>query len=230
MDSQYNLQLPKEQAVFCERVAIWKLIMAETARLAIGDQARLTGTKVNTIRFYEEGGLLPQAERTSSGRRIYRDEDTSDWRSYASAGTWGFRWLPSANFSLLRTMPPSPARRLVDCPRPLGRNRRKDRGSLGTTEGARTSDRVLQQRHRRRLQDYRNARAAFPWIGCHSWSLRLALSVSSWTLVRDRTAVAVVFDEDPRCPLSGRSLPCRNDAFGEVSGLSVFQCASHYSR
>ena len=50
--------------------------MAETAHLAIGDLARLTGTKVNTIRFYEEGGLLPQAERTASGRRVYRDADT----------------------------------------------------------------------------------------------------------------------------------------------------------
>ena len=50
--------------------------MTEVAHLAIGDLARLTGTKVNTIRFYEDGGLLPQAERTASGRRIYRDEDT----------------------------------------------------------------------------------------------------------------------------------------------------------
>ena len=50
--------------------------MAEAANLSIGDLARLTGTKVNTIRLYEEGGLLPQAERTSSGRRIYRDADT----------------------------------------------------------------------------------------------------------------------------------------------------------
>ena len=50
--------------------------MAEAAHLAIGDLARLTGTKVNTIRFYEEGGLLPQAERSASGRRIYRDADT----------------------------------------------------------------------------------------------------------------------------------------------------------
>lgn len=50
--------------------------MAEAARLAIGDLARLTGTKVNTIRFYEEAGLLPLAERSSSGRRIYRDADT----------------------------------------------------------------------------------------------------------------------------------------------------------
>ncbi len=50
--------------------------MAEAAYLAIGDLARLTGTKVNTIRFYEEGGLLPKAERTASGRRIYRDSDS----------------------------------------------------------------------------------------------------------------------------------------------------------
>lgn len=50
--------------------------MAEAAYLAIGDLARLTGTKVNTIRFYEDGGLLPKAARTASGRRIYRDSDT----------------------------------------------------------------------------------------------------------------------------------------------------------
>ena len=50
--------------------------MAKAAHLAIGDLARLTGTKVNTIRFYEEDGLMPQAERTASGRRIYRDQDT----------------------------------------------------------------------------------------------------------------------------------------------------------
>ncbi len=50
--------------------------MAEAAHLAIGDLARLTGTKVNTIRFYEEGGLLPRAERTAAGRRVYRDADT----------------------------------------------------------------------------------------------------------------------------------------------------------
>ena len=53
-----------------------ELVMADAAHLAIGDLARLTGTKVNTIRFYEEGGLLPQAERSASGRRIYRDADT----------------------------------------------------------------------------------------------------------------------------------------------------------
>lgn len=49
--------------------------MAETANLAIGDLARMTGTKVNTIRFYENGGLLPKPERTAAGRRIYRASD-----------------------------------------------------------------------------------------------------------------------------------------------------------
>lgn len=43
--------------------------------LMIGDLARRTGTKVNTIRFYEEAGLLPKAARTASGRRTYGEDD-----------------------------------------------------------------------------------------------------------------------------------------------------------
>tara|TARA_R110002167_G_scaffold161018_3_gene357158 strand:+ start:547 stop:975 length:429 start_codon:yes stop_codon:yes gene_type:complete len=46
-------------------------MMSEPTRLAIGDLARQTGTKVNTIRFYENIGLLPCPMRTASGRRIY---------------------------------------------------------------------------------------------------------------------------------------------------------------
>lgn len=48
--------------------------MSDT-RFAIGDLARMTGTKVTTIRFYEAAGLLPQPERSASGRRTYRDVD-----------------------------------------------------------------------------------------------------------------------------------------------------------
>lgn len=43
--------------------------------LMIGDLARRTGTKVNTIRFYEETGLLPAAARTAAGRRTYGESD-----------------------------------------------------------------------------------------------------------------------------------------------------------
>ena len=64
--------------------------MAEAAHLAIGDLARLTGTKVNTIRFYEEGGLLPQAERTASGRRIYREADVQRLAFVRESRSLGF--------------------------------------------------------------------------------------------------------------------------------------------
>lgn len=39
--------------------------------LMIGDLAKRTGTKVNTIRFYEDIGLMPEAARTSGNRRTY---------------------------------------------------------------------------------------------------------------------------------------------------------------
>lgn len=43
--------------------------------LMIGDLAKRTGTKVNTVRFYEQIGLLPEAPRTSAGRRTYSETD-----------------------------------------------------------------------------------------------------------------------------------------------------------
>ena len=46
-----------------------------TKRLMIGDLARRTGTKINTIRFYEDIGLMPRAARTDSGRRTYAEAD-----------------------------------------------------------------------------------------------------------------------------------------------------------
>jgi DNA-binding transcriptional MerR regulator len=41
---------------------------------AIGDLARETGSKVQTIRYYEEIGLLPPAVRTAGNQRRYKDE------------------------------------------------------------------------------------------------------------------------------------------------------------
>ena len=43
--------------------------------LMIGDVAAATGTKVNTVRFYEDIGLMPTAARTASGRRTYGHQD-----------------------------------------------------------------------------------------------------------------------------------------------------------
>jgi DNA-binding transcriptional MerR regulator len=45
--------------------------MVENRMLAIGDLARETGTKVQTIRWYEEVGVLPPAIRTAGNQRRY---------------------------------------------------------------------------------------------------------------------------------------------------------------
>ncbi len=38
---------------------------------AIGDLARQTGTKVETIRWYERDGIMPAPVRTAGGHRVY---------------------------------------------------------------------------------------------------------------------------------------------------------------
>ncbi|MEJ1979000.1 MAG: helix-turn-helix domain-containing protein [Acetobacteraceae bacterium] len=43
-------------------------------RLAIGDLAKRTGTKVETIRYYERIGLLPKPARTEGNYRSYDNE------------------------------------------------------------------------------------------------------------------------------------------------------------
>lgn len=43
--------------------------------LTIGSLARKTGTKVQTIRYYEQIGLMPEPGRTEGGQRRYGDDD-----------------------------------------------------------------------------------------------------------------------------------------------------------
>ncbi len=49
-------------------------------KLRIGELAELTGTTPRTIRYYEEIGLLPGAEREQGKHRLYaeRDVDTGE--------------------------------------------------------------------------------------------------------------------------------------------------------
>lgn len=42
--------------------------------MKIGDLARLTDTRVETIRYYEAEGLLPAPARTKGNYRLYEDE------------------------------------------------------------------------------------------------------------------------------------------------------------
>ena len=43
--------------------------------MKIGELARATGLNTRTIRFYEQEGLLPAPQRTSSGYRLYGPQD-----------------------------------------------------------------------------------------------------------------------------------------------------------
>ncbi|NBW75834.1 MAG: MerR family transcriptional regulator [Sphingomonadaceae bacterium] len=52
-----------------------RLSVAGQANLGIGELGRATGTKVTTIRFYEQQGLLREPRRSAAGRRQYGNAD-----------------------------------------------------------------------------------------------------------------------------------------------------------
>jgi MerR family transcriptional regulator, mercuric resistance operon regulatory protein len=45
--------------------------MADGGRMAIGALSKRTGTNIETIRYYERGGLLPAPPRSAGGYRLY---------------------------------------------------------------------------------------------------------------------------------------------------------------
>jgi DNA-binding transcriptional MerR regulator len=51
--------------------------VTDTELLKIGDFARLAGTNLRTLRYYEELGLLEAAERSQGGFRYYRRTDVN---------------------------------------------------------------------------------------------------------------------------------------------------------
>ena len=61
-----------------------------TKPLMIGDLAAATKTKVTTIRFYEDIGLMRPAARTQSGRRTYGPADLRRLRFIRHARNLGF--------------------------------------------------------------------------------------------------------------------------------------------
>ncbi len=44
----------------------------KTQRLTIGNLSKLTGCNIETIRYYERAGLLPEPPRSAGGHRSYR--------------------------------------------------------------------------------------------------------------------------------------------------------------
>ncbi|MBZ9934870.1 helix-turn-helix domain-containing protein [Mesorhizobium sp. BR1-1-16] len=58
--------------------------------ISIGAVAKATGVKVPTIRYYEDVGLLPVADRTESNRRSYDAASVSRLRFIRHARDLGF--------------------------------------------------------------------------------------------------------------------------------------------
>jgi MerR family transcriptional regulator, copper efflux regulator len=58
--------------------------------MRIGELAKATAVNVQTLRFYEREGLLPEPSRTSSGYREYRERDVARVRFIRSCQQIGF--------------------------------------------------------------------------------------------------------------------------------------------
>ena len=62
----------------------------EATQMKIGDLANRGGVSVQTVRFYERSGLLPEPARTSSGYREYDRHDVHRLRFIHRAKELGF--------------------------------------------------------------------------------------------------------------------------------------------
>jgi DNA-binding transcriptional MerR regulator len=54
-----------------------------TATYSVGEVSARTGFSVDTLRYYERLGLIEPVERSTGGRRRYRDEDVG-WLDFVS--------------------------------------------------------------------------------------------------------------------------------------------------
>ncbi|MEW6280041.1 MAG: MerR family transcriptional regulator [Candidatus Eremiobacterota bacterium] len=70
--------------------------------LNIGELARRAGVRVDTVRYYERSGLLPEAPRTGSGYRLYDEEAVSLLRFIRNAKQLGFTLTEVAELLELR--------------------------------------------------------------------------------------------------------------------------------
>lgn len=70
--------------------------------MTTGVLARRAGVNVETIRFYERRGLLPEPPRRDSGYRVYSDDDLRRVRFLRRAAELGFTLAEAADLLALR--------------------------------------------------------------------------------------------------------------------------------
>jgi Hg(II)-responsive transcriptional regulator len=75
------------------------------APMTVSELARKAGVHLETVRYYEREGLLPEPERTSGGHRIYREQDAARLRFIQHAKDVGFTLKEVQELLRLREAP-----------------------------------------------------------------------------------------------------------------------------
>ncbi len=65
--------------------------MVDMSQLTVSKLADRAGTSADTVRYYERIGLLPEAERSASGYRLYGDEAVDRLQFIKRAQRFGLR-------------------------------------------------------------------------------------------------------------------------------------------
>lgn len=79
--------------------------MADSPSLTIGQLAERTGASVDTIRYYERRGLLPEPPRRDSGYREYPEESAARLRFIRRSKEVGFSLREISSLLTLRVEP-----------------------------------------------------------------------------------------------------------------------------
>jgi len=71
--------------------------------MKIGQLSKQSGVSIDTIRYYEQRGLIPEARRTVSGYRQYSAEDVSRLKFIVQTKELGFTLEETGQLLALRT-------------------------------------------------------------------------------------------------------------------------------
>lgn len=75
------------------------------ATFSIGQLAKRADVNIDTIRFYERKGLLPEPERRASGYRVYKDESVGRLRFIIHGKELGFSLAEISDLLTLKVDP-----------------------------------------------------------------------------------------------------------------------------
>ncbi len=76
--------------------------MNQATTFTIGRLAKQAGVGIDTVRFYERRGLLPEPERTASGYRLYQSDSIDRIRFVRRAKQLGFTLDEIENLLILQ--------------------------------------------------------------------------------------------------------------------------------